>query len=55
MTRGVMVSPTAILGHFRIIQMDEWDQDFVDEEVEGTSDSIQTALARSNSVTSTVR
>ena len=28
-------NPESILGHWRITHMDEWDQDFVDEEVEG--------------------
>ncbi len=36
--RGKAISsstPTSILGHWRITQMDMWDQDFVDAEVEG--------------------
>ena len=33
--------PKSILGHWRITQMDSWDQDFVDAEVEGMFVSIK--------------
>ena len=45
-------APNPFTGRWRITWMDQWDQDFVDAEVEGFFESARTISARFSSATS---